>query len=168
MGLDMYLEGKVYIGGSYHRIKERQLTVSRDFQKNYDDADFDNVDIFPTDMISEVIYQVGYWRKSNQVHKWFVDNCQDGVDDCRSHDVSKEKLLKLQSICKDLIETKDQEKALKELPPCKGFFFGMDNPEHEHFWEWYWDDIETTLENVERALRYIEKYDAEITYRASW
>ena len=26
--------------------------------------------------------QIASWRKANAIHKWFVDNVQDGVDDC--------------------------------------------------------------------------------------
>ena len=33
MGLDMYLEAKVYIGGEFHFIKEKQLTVSRKMKR---------------------------------------------------------------------------------------------------------------------------------------
>ena len=31
----------------------------------------------------------GYWRKANQIHKWFVDNVQGGIDDCRPYPVSQ-------------------------------------------------------------------------------
>jgi hypothetical protein len=44
---------------------------------------------------SEVIEEVMYWRKANQIHKWFVDNVQDGVDDCKEYWVSEEKLQEL-------------------------------------------------------------------------
>ena len=27
--------------------------------------------------------EAGYWRKANQIHGWFVNKCQDGVDDCQ-------------------------------------------------------------------------------------
>lgn len=26
--------------------------------------------------------EIGYWRKANHIHKWFVDCVQDGEDDC--------------------------------------------------------------------------------------
>lgn len=45
------------------------------------------------------------WRKANAVHKWFVDNVQDGVDDCERHrEVTKSDLEALADICKEIIE----------------------------------------------------------------
>ena len=38
---------------------------------------------------------MGYWRKANAVHNWFVDNVQDGNDGCKHYWVSKEDLQKL-------------------------------------------------------------------------
>lgn len=97
---------------------------------------------------------VAYWRKANQIHKWFVDNVQDGNDDCGTYEVSKEKLQLLLSICiivkekselipgtvrngyrigkdgKDepILEKgkviKDPKTAKELLPATRGFFFG--------------------------------------------
>lgn len=39
-----------------------------------------------------IIEQVGYWRKANAIHKWFVDNIQDGEDDCGYYEVAPEYL----------------------------------------------------------------------------
>ena len=43
--------------------------------------------------------QVIYWRKSNQVHNWFVTNAQDGEDNCQPHLVTREQLTELKSAC---------------------------------------------------------------------
>jgi len=78
--------------------------------------------------ISEVVVQIGYWRKANAIHKWFVDNCQEGVDDCREAYVSSQQLISLKDICKEIIQTKGKNKqkdlVLNKLPPQSGFFFG--------------------------------------------
>ena len=29
--------------------------------------------------------EAGYWRKANQIHGWFVNNCQDGIEIGRAH-----------------------------------------------------------------------------------
>ena len=29
-----------------------------------------------------IMEMVGYWRKQNAIHNWFVENVQDGIDDC--------------------------------------------------------------------------------------
>ena len=48
--------------------------------------------------------EVGYWRKANQIHKWFVDNVQDGVDDCGEYKVTKEQLI--ETVTKEYNEVK--------------------------------------------------------------
>jgi hypothetical protein len=42
---------------------------------------------------------VGYWRKANQIHKWFVDNVQDGKDDCGTYYVRPSQLEALRESC---------------------------------------------------------------------
>jgi hypothetical protein len=67
--------------------------------------------------------EVTYWRKANAVHKWFVDNIQDGIDDCQRHrPVTKDDLLKLKELCDEVL--KDHSLAEKLLPTSSGFFFG--------------------------------------------
>ena len=31
--------------------------------------------------ISHIIEEMIYWRKANAIHNWFVENCQEGVDE---------------------------------------------------------------------------------------
>jgi len=48
--------------------------------------------------------EVGYWRKANHIHAWFVNNVQDGVDDCRYHnEVTKELLEELRDTCIEVL-----------------------------------------------------------------
>ena len=50
--------------------------------------------------------EVGYWRKANQIHNWFVENVQDGVDDCNYHnEVTKVDLEYLLSVCKKVLDS---------------------------------------------------------------
>jgi len=43
---------------------------------------------------------VGYWRKANQIHGWFVENIQDGEDDCQYHrEVTEKDIIKLHNTC---------------------------------------------------------------------
>ena len=48
---------------------------------------------------------VGYWRKANQIHNWFVHNVQGGEDDCGNYEVSQSKLIELREICQKVIDT---------------------------------------------------------------
>ena len=44
----------------------------------------------------KTVIEVGYWRKANQIHNWFVENIQNGIDDCDYHrEVREEDLREL-------------------------------------------------------------------------
>lgn len=50
--------------------------------------------------------EVGYWRKANAIHRFFVDAVQDGEDDCGWHnEVTPEVLKDLRDRCKRIIES---------------------------------------------------------------
>ena len=48
--------------------------------------------------------EVCYWRKANQIHKWFVDHVQNGVDDCGEYKVTEEQIDELRELCKELVK----------------------------------------------------------------
>ena len=135
---------------------------------------------------------VAYWRKANEIHRWFVENVQGGEDDCESHEVSREDLERLLSICKEVkaasrlvpgkicngqslkdgewvdnIEEgeviEDPTVAMKLLPTQSGFFFGG-----TEYNEWYMQDINYTIEVVSRALDEIDFEKEVVVYCASW
>lgn len=55
---------------------------------------------------SSLMQEVGYWRKANAIHRYFVDAVQDGEDDCRCHnEVTPEILEDLRDRCKRIIES---------------------------------------------------------------
>jgi hypothetical protein len=91
MGLDMYLNKKTFIGAEY---EHRKITGSINLKEDGKPIPIN------LKRVSYIEERVGYWRKANQIHKWFVENVQDGNDDCDSYDVSKEKFLELLDICK--------------------------------------------------------------------
>lgn len=104
------------------------------------------------------VTEIGYWRKANQVHQWFVENVQDGRDECKIHELEKEKLEELLSLCKKVKESPEQ--APKLLPTQQGFFFG--SYEYDEF---YMMDIEETIMICEWALS--QDYDW-FMYQSSW
>lgn len=112
MGLDMFLYGVEY-------------------HSEYDDEE-DN------DKSYYVITEEIYWRKANQIHKWFVSNIQNGVDNCAMYYVSKKSLYELKELCEKVLENKNL--ANKLLPTVSGFFFG--SVEYD---EWYFKDLEYTV-----------------------
>jgi hypothetical protein len=135
MGLDMYL-GRVKKGTENKR-------------EGIDGFDF---------------HEIGYWRKQNHIHKWFVDNCQGGIDECQETEVSKEKLEELLVTCLDIVKNKDNKSlAENELPTQAGFFFG--GTEYD---EYYFDGIEDTIEILQKVLEETDFEESVITYQSSW
>ncbi len=150
MGLDMYLKAEKYLSNYDFRPEEKVTNNAVKAAVGLDE--YDSVDSSVT-----VSVTVGYWRKANQIHKWFVDNCQDGVDECQDAYVSRDNLIELLEICNKALETKDASL----LPPASGFFFGSTDID-----EWYWQDLEQTKFILNKALSLDESWD--FNYRSSW
>lgn len=145
MGLDMYLRAKRYIWFDETAISDE---VKRAFPELPEGAS-----------IKKVVAEVGYWRKANAVHKWFVDQVQGGVDECEKTFVTREQIQQLRDICQRVIDNPDQAPSL--LPTQSGFFFG--NTEYN---EWYLEDIKHTVEVCDRALSLPDSWD--LFYQSSW
>lgn len=155
MGLDMYLTAERYFT-SY---------VEKDIQKAADiKAVIGNMPDSWT--VSNVETSVMYWRKANAIHKWFVDNVQDGVDNCEKFWLKKESLEALKEAVDNTLAVYTPENAAKHLPSQSGFFFG--STEYD---EWYWKDVENTKKFLDELLpRYDElaKQGWDFYYQASW
>ena len=109
---------------------------------------------------ASVQVQVAYWRKANQIHKWFVDHVQDGNDNCEEYRVTRDQLQLLVDNCKLVLMNKEEAPNL--LPPQEGFFFG--SYEYDEF---YWQDIQDTIDQIEKILNeYPEEWDFQ--YQSSW
>lgn len=115
-----------------------------------------------TSRVSTIEVDAGYWRKANHIHKWFVDNVQDGNDDCKRYYVSADDLNELLELCREvkvLYEAKEYDKVVELLPPCDGFFFGGTKVD-----EYYYDDILDTIEILEK----LSDDDCDFYYQSSW
>lgn len=152
MGLDMYLNKRTYVGAEYrHRNIKGSIEITKD----------DKPVQIKFDRISYITERVGYWRKANQIHNWFVKNVQGGKDDCGHYEVSKEQLQKLFEDCKKVKE--NQTVAADVLPTKPGFFFG--STEYD---DYYMDDIDATIEMIGPLIEEISDYDISIEYTSSW
>lgn len=152
MGLDMYLYKKNYIwGGEWVNPEAKQEVIVKTGGKV-------DTKIKP-ERIKYVVEEVGYWRKANQIHNWFVQNVQNGNDDCGNYYVSREALEGLLNICR--IVSVDKEKAEELLPTQSGFFFG--GTEYD---EWYYQDIENTIKILEDVLS--DETGDDFEYSSSW
>jgi hypothetical protein len=153
MGLDMYLTRKTYVRQWSHQKPEEQfeITITKG-GKPYDGIDISNV--------TNIEEEVGYWRKANQIHRWFVENIQNGVDNCGEYSVSKGELEELRNICTEVLN--DHSKAEELLPSASGFFFG--NTDYD---EYYYNDVEHTIEILDKIIGETNP-NQDIYYSSSW
>lgn len=102
MGLDMHLKQKKAVYGSTEwRDGDNNAAKLREIATAVGLVDFKNIGA----MAIEV--EAAYWRKSNQIHKWFVDNVQNGEDDCKEYEVTAEQLLTLRDLCQRVIDASE-------------------------------------------------------------
>lgn len=154
MGLDMYLEAKVY----YSKFRPEDAGTLTMLQ---------NVSGLPEAFAKgsiSVEATVATWRKANHIHKWFVDRCQGGKDDCQTVYVSRDDLRDLLHLCKNVLARKDEGEAYASqwLPTESGFFFGS-----TAYDEYYYQDVENTIKMIEPILGEEYKY-CSFYYHASW
>lgn len=142
---------------------------------------------------TRIMKQVGYWRKANEIHNWFVENIQDGEDDCRYHnEVTKEDLEELMDICHEVLcscelvdgeicngytwengeripimekgkYVQDPSVAEMLLPTTSGFFFGG-----TYYDEYYVDDLRNTIDIITKILETTDFDKEMIYYISSW
>ena len=153
MGLDQYLYAKKYTSDSaiFNKIEI--------FDQLKQTLGTDVAFLTKRNPSISVEMKVGQWRKSNQIHQYFVNNCQDGRDDCREYYVDRENLVGLLDLCKQVLA--DKSKAEELLPTQDGFFFG--DTEYD---QWYYSDLTDTVEILENCLKMDD--DWEFYYQSSW
>jgi hypothetical protein len=191
MGLDMYLnklpkikpftlwETLVFAEEVFHDFEKFRKTELYDAYKPYikkDEIGFHSM--------SE---EIGYWRKANAIHKWFIENTNE-VDD-GNYEVTKADLEKLKEACEKVINGSkldeglisigqrfvngefvdileegkiiaNPELAQSILPAQDGFFFGSLDYD-----EFYIDKLQQTVDIIKEAL---EKTDFETEYLYYW
>ena len=152
MGLDMYLSAKRYLWRNDDEVISDSINdllgIPSDKSKRFCGASF---------VAKEVSIEAMGWRKANAIHGWFVENCQDGKDECQESYVSREKLQELVDLCQEALDNPDAE----VLEPTAGFFFGSYEKD-----EYYFQDLKDTIEGIEKALELPNSF--EFYYQASW
>jgi hypothetical protein len=173
MGLDMYLNKKTFvwsndrenlkISGLKHPIRGENVKY--------------------------IVEEAGYWRKANAIHQWFVNNVQEGEDDCKEYYVSEEQMKELLDLVNRVLSAskmvkgkvkngstfkdgkeipnmedgeyiEDPTVAKELLPTTSGFFFG--GTEYD---QWYIADLKLTKTILEKALK---DTSGEYSYSSSW
>lgn len=161
MGLDMYLRIKKRDYGEKPVVEIGNKELEEVYKANATSSRKDTVWTIETKT-----YDIMYWRKANAIHKWFVDECGEGVDECQDIEVPWEKLWELETKC--LRALADKEHAADELPTTDGFFFGGTDYD-----DWYFDDVKATADFIMSMRNAVGKdpsikEDYELIYKASW
>jgi hypothetical protein len=136
MGLDMYLTQKVYVdffrgGSDLQGDLEIESSINEDILK------------IPMNQIKAIDLDFLYWRKANAIHRWFVMNVQDGVDDCREYYVKQSKI---EELYKDIAKTiLSQDAGI--LPTMDGFFFGSNDAD-----DYYWSELNRTAARLKPLI----------------
>jgi len=155
MGLDQYLYARKYTSdtdffGAERKALHGKLREAIGEAAKYQGGNLKSISIE---------MEVAYWRKVNAVHQWFVDNCQDGVDDCRQSRVEREQLQNLLDGCREVLANRKGAHTI--LPTMSGFFFGSTDYD-----EYYFSDIEDTVNQLEGVLKLDDTW--EFYYQSSW
>lgn len=190
----MYLEKgkkipKVNKFEKYKEINEKVYNEDKETLKKYKDYIFDCGTNFTW---QSLFTQIAYWRKANAIHKWFVDNVQNGEDNCDYYLVSKEQIEELRDLCQEVLDkiiVKDDkivngqslvngewqnnyedgkvivnpEVAAALLPTEDGFFFGSTDYD-----EYYIQDLKYTIEQFDKILKEVDFENEYIVYISSW
>ena len=183
MGLDMYLEAS-FSTRAYERPtdqdyadmregKEVKIEKSFEFEEAISSIGFEAAPIDYAYNHFTYVFPIITWRKANAIHKFFVDEVQDGNDNCERHYVSKEKLVELLDRITTILDIKTpvaREMKAEELLPTdiEGCFFGT-----EEYDDWYYKDLEDTKKTLEKVFEYQENAESgkcfeSFYYQSSW
>ena len=221
MGLDMYLEKAKRIGnvtpGQLIRVNEyfgflnrgekyKDSTMKEWCGIHENEVNMERVKAYESEYIHRyaswdkekkygwktIFETVADWRKANHIHKWFVDNVQNGEDDCGTYEVTKEQLEELLDVCNKVLNgskivkgkvingqtyengkwvdnyedgeyIEDSSLAEELLPTTSGFFFGG-----TQYDQWYIEDIKYTVKILKDVLNTTDFEHEIVMYSSSW
>ena len=183
MGLDMYVnirhkntQSKLdayeaweqkYSYEEFQRLTEEQREEWRNSEPEYDDNMYGK--------------ELMYWRKANQIHNWFVQNCQNGVDDCGRYVITVNDLIKLKELCEKILTMTNVKQELRPTYPNgwssesvhvmqdvrllteEGIKFASEHlPSRSGFFfgstdydDWYVRELDNTVEQIDDAIDHL-------------
>jgi hypothetical protein len=158
MGLDMYINR---VNRTNHSVEELV-----EFYHERDDVTPESQDCQPFLPLRKfdwgdaycIFHEACYWRKFNALHNWFVNNLQNGVDDCGFYELTQEKV----NECLDVLREVKDTKKYKLMEPKSGFFFGSTEVD-----EWYWDGVDNAIDQLEKLLN-LDWNAYRFFYHSSW
>jgi hypothetical protein len=171
MGLDQYLYARIKLH-DYEQLNVQAKTEERRIQGELRSAIIEKLKLstileensslmgfFTVPARITIELEVGYWRKCNQIHKFFdsevatVENGADIYVEREELEELKVRILKVQA---------DHSLAEELLPTEDGFFYGSINYD-----EGYYQDLEDTIKILDRVLAYVSE-DISYYYTANW
>jgi hypothetical protein len=189
MGLDMYLNAERYL----YSFDDKESTLGKEIAKvvglSVDSAQNG------TPFINRFGFQVGYWRKQNAVHQWFVDNVQGGEDNCAKYEVNIDQLKELRGTCEDILLNCEKKwnkvkasitndmKSYDELPVKERKIYSQISewcdehlPTTSGFFfggtdydEWYFQGLKDTITIIDRCEKLSEENASwYFEYNSSW
>ena len=181
MGLDMYLEARTSSRIDYSNYDESKKSAFEAKREVFPFAS-EATDCHPIEQVGIV----AYWRKANAIHRWFVENVQDGVDNCQSFYVSVEQLRALLDAVDLILATVDRGQPVTQtgmfgpyeshpdvtfdtrlaqdlLPSQEGFFFGSTDYDR-----WYVLDLQTTHDQLSAIVNHPDVDNFYFYYQSSW
>ena len=111
-----------------------------------------------TNRITCIVEQIGYWRKANFIHNWFVNNVQQGKDDFNEYPVSKVQLTELYKLCQGVLDGSIDKQNL--LLTRGGYNFG--SKEYDNTYE---DQCKKTIDIIEPL---VNDEESDYFYQATW
>lgn len=171
MGLDMYFTKKYYI-----------------WSQNREGVEITGVKGVNSRKVKEISEDAGYWRKANAIHNWFVENVQEGEDDCKEYLVDQEQMVELLKTVNKVLKAsklvdgkvyagtkweggketvmfedgkvvEDPTVAKKLLPVTGGFFFGNYDEDKNPYDQYYIEDLKNTRKILETAMASLKEKD---------
>ena len=150
MGLDMYLYGtkNFSVFTSDTAIKESKEKTF-EFTSLINNHGLDNAPIdYDTPWSNyDIKFTLMYWRKSNQIHQWFVNNVQGGTDNCAEYSVDIDQLKLLSKTIEPALAS--TAAASEYMPTAEGFFFGS-----QEYDSYYFDDLRSTKTKIDQLIAY--------------
>lgn len=170
MGLDMYLYGERYISENYSDdpVKSaKALHATLDALNLLDDEGIAKDHIYGF----SAKVTLGYWRKAWPIHRWFVDNVQNGADNCGEYRVQTDVLQQLLSDCIAVLSAKGDpeiahDTAWAYIPPSENLEYNaFEDPQEE---EYYYIKVQHTANILTKLLTDKKFADYDFYYSSSW
>lgn len=161
MGLDMYLKATKHTYKSEFDAKEGYPGGRPKGGIEQAVYDIEIPKAFPEYGVREFSCDAMTWRKANAIHKWFVDNVQDGNDDCRTYYVHHSQLRDLLGVINQVLDYPEEAEDI--LPTTSGCFFG-----HTEYDEYYMDILRHTQDRLSKILSMPDLDTWSFEYSSSW